>query len=47
MLRAMNDRWANWLKDGGRTIVFCGNPYEDDLESVVSVSTEQRQPLHG
>jgi hypothetical protein len=28
----------NLIKDGGRTVMDCGDPYEDDLEPVAAVA---------
>ena len=29
---ALENLRANWMKDGGRTVVYGGDPYEDDVE---------------
>ena len=41
-LLALENLHANWVKDRDRTVVYGGDPYEDDVERVSSPAAQSR-----
>jgi hypothetical protein len=45
-LLALENLRANWKKDGSRTVVYGGDPYEDDVERVSPPAAQPRECNH-